>query len=105
MATTAGVVTVDASKIQELLSKSRTRGVYDEKVTSFAASGEAGIGYSTKEGEFAGKQTNSLVTGFKSAIERLLKNENADNREALESMQVVPDGENVFIIRKDLVGA
>lgn len=94
---TMAVKELDANSIQELLAKSRTRGAYDSALSAFLDSGSAGVQVDLEDGEFSGKKSTSIMTGFKGAIKRWPeKHEGAE-----PPVRLIQNDEQVYLVRTD----
>lgn len=95
------------AEVQQYQSKSKARGLYDDELKTFLASGEPGWVVEVAEGAegvFAGKQPNSVKTSFDAARKKLVANEENGNIGA-DDIQVISDTENkrVILINKNAV--
>lgn len=89
---------LSAEQISALLSSSKQRGEYDRELKAFMESGEAGIEVSLETGNFAGKKSSSVKTGFTNAAKREGAPEGADQ------VAVIVNEDHVYLVRRDLVG-
>lgn len=90
-------VALKPDQIQQILTQSRQRGVYDAELAKFLESEEVGVMVDLQNGTFAGKKPQTIKTGFESATKR----ENAPELAKNVAVRVVND--NVYLIRTDLV--
>lgn len=60
--------TLDTSEIQGVMAKARIRGLYKEQLEAFLASEANGAEVDLEEGEFAGKNVDTVYQGFAGAI-------------------------------------
>jgi len=97
-------------QIRNIYAKRRTKGVYDQKTVEFLESGESGVSvretwpndfpYPGKddEGKATGKKATSIKQGFENSKSR------KEAPEGSENIDVIVDGEEVFLIHKVLAG-
>jgi hypothetical protein len=91
---------LDPAKIQELLGKSDSRGIYASAVNQFVDSGEAGVSVSEmwpnlltdKDGK--AKAVSTLKQGFENA-----KGSKKVRPDADKIVKVIVDGEEVYLVR------
>jgi len=100
---------LDSDRIRDLYAKRRKKGIYTEKLIVFLGSGDAGVSVreewptefpwdESKEGKDRGKQATTLKQGFENAKEK------KDAPEGSEYVDVLVEGEDVFLINKVLTG-
>lgn len=88
---------LDPQVIAALLSKSRTKGQYVERINEFLANGEAGISVSEQWPDMSGKNASTLKQGFDNAKDHKEAADGADQ------IKVVKSDEGVFLINLALV--
>lgn len=90
---------LDSDRIKGIYAKRRTKGQYTDLLGDFLESTEQG--YSVKEEwpVLAGKQATTLKQGFENAKAR------KDAPENSEYIDVIVDGEDVFLINRLATGA
>ena len=91
------VTPISPEDLQALLSKSRSKGQYDDELAKFWDSGEAGVQVDLTQGAFQGKKPQTIKTGFENASKRESAPEGA-----AKSLQVIVSDENVYLIRRDM---
>ena len=100
---------LNSEQIKALYAKRRTKGLYVEKLVEFLASEDAGVSVReqwptdftwdpTKEDKERGKQATTLKQGFENAKEK------KDAPEGSELVDVLVDGDEVYLINKALTG-
>jgi hypothetical protein len=89
-------------QILEIEAGGREKGIYKDDLIDFVKSGRMGQPY-----PFQGKKAQSVKTGFTSAKEAVAKDENLDEdtKDAVANTEFRVRGDNVFLIRRDLVKA
>lgn len=102
---------MDDEALEDAISGSRQRGVYDEKIVEFLRSGRRGVQINLAAGDHESKKPASVKTGYESARTKLAdgksdwKGISANDEEKAElvkdanSMKVVLKGDNVYLIR------
>lgn len=85
-------------QIQALLSKTRQKGVYTERMNEFLASGEGGICVNETWADLAGKKATTLKQGFEGAKEK------KDVAEGADKVIVKSDEEKVYLINLAAAG-
>jgi hypothetical protein len=101
---------LDPNMIQQLLSRTRSRGEYDEELSEFLSSGQVGVEIALTEGRFAGKGAKQVKTGFDNA--RKKTNANGLVHAGGQNVKVVAvtpkegeEGEeHLYLINQALVG-
>lgn len=89
---------LDPDRIRAIYAKRRTKGLYIELLASFMESGENGV--SVKE-EWATKLGDKKATTLKQGFENAKDSKSAP--EGSEAVDVIVDGEDVFLINGALV--
>lgn len=93
--TSMATTPLDASTIQELLSKARTRGEYARELATFLAGDENGVQVNLEEGVFAQKKPQSVKIGFENA------RKSKDAPEGAENVRVVMHENGVYLLRAE----
>lgn len=88
---------LDSDKIRSIYAKRRTKGLYTLFLAEFLASGENGYDVKETWPQLAEKKATTIKQGFENAKE---KKEAPDGSEAVD---VIVDGEDVFLINSSLV--
>lgn len=79
-------------RINELLSMSKQRGLYEAEINSFVASGSRGVEVPLDSGTFAGKKAQSVKTGLDNARKKL------DDVEVKNAIRVIKEEDHVFLL-------
>jgi hypothetical protein len=79
-------------RIQELLAKTRQKGIYTQKTTEFLSDGEMGVDVRERWPEFAKKPASTLKQGFDAVKDKKEAPEGAEN------IKVVKSEEDVYLI-------
>ena len=77
---------LNLDEVKDILTKTRSRGSYDEGLDEFLTSESAGVEIDLEGGPFSGKKSSSIMTGFKSAKERALKHDENSNAQHVKSV-------------------
>jgi len=93
--TSMATTPLDASTIQELLSKARTRGEYARELAAFLSGDENGVQVNLEEGVFAGKKPQSVKIGFENA------RKSKDAPEGAANVRVVMHENGVYLLRAE----
>lgn len=91
---------LNMDQIQAIYAKRRTKGQYTQFLAEFLASGDNGV--SVKEEwktQLADKQASTLKQGFENAKEK------KDSPDGSDTVDVIVDGENVYLINRSVVQA
>jgi hypothetical protein len=98
----AAIEDLTLEQIDEIEAGGREKGIYKEDLVEFAMLNKLGQTY-----PFQGKKAQSVKTGFTSAKDAVAKDENLDEevKSAVANTEFRVRGENVYLIRKDLVKA
>jgi hypothetical protein len=88
----ADVNVLSDERINELLSLSKQRGLYEAELKAFIESGVRGIEVPLDTGTFAGKKAGSVKTGLDNARKKI---EDVDVRNGLK---VIKQEEQVFLL-------
>ena len=84
-------------QIAKIYAERRTKGLYIEKLTQFMESEEVGISVKEEWGtQFGEKKATTLKQGFENA------KDSKQAPEGSENIDVIVDGENVYLINKSL---
>lgn len=86
-------------QIRAVYAKRRTKGLYTELLVNFIESGEGGV--SVKEEwpvQFSDKKATTLKQGFENAKDK------KDAPEGAELIDVIVDGEDVFLLNRAVLG-
>jgi hypothetical protein len=62
--------TIEDTELAELLASSRQRGIYDEQLRAFLATGIPAAKVNLADGEFKDKKQATVKTGFEGAVKR-----------------------------------
>jgi hypothetical protein len=87
-----------ADQIAALLSKTRTKGMYIEKLNAFLASGEQGVLVNETWPELKDKKATTLKQGFENA------KENKEAKEGSEYVKVIANEDQVYLINLQASG-
>ena len=88
----ADVNVLSDDRINELLSLSKQRGLYEAEIKAFVESGVRGVEVPLDSGQFAGKKAQSVKTGLDNARKKL---EDADVKNGIK---VIKQEEQVFLL-------
>jgi len=91
------IMPLSNEQIMALLSKTRQKGVYTDRLNEFLASGEQGIEVNSTWPDLGGKKATTLKQGFEAAKDKKEANEGADK------VIVKTDEEKVYLINLALV--
>ncbi len=82
---------LSADLIQNLLSSSKQRGLYDAELKAIVDSGAKGVQIDLENGTFAGKKPQSVKTGLENAKKKL-------DESVRDTIRVIMQEDNVFVI-------
>lgn len=85
---------LDMTKINELLSNTRTKGAYEAPLKSFVESDELAICVTDNYPMFAGKEPSTLYQGFTNTAKKL---------ELTEAVMVKRIGDGVFLFHNERI--
>jgi len=85
-------------QVRAIYANRRTKGLYDTKLIEFLDSGDNGVSVKEQWPELADKKAQSLKQGFENSKDR------KGAPEGSEQVDVIVDGENVYLINKVVAG-
>jgi hypothetical protein len=88
-----------AEQVRAIYAKRRTKGQYTELLTAFIESGDTGVSVKEEWTQLADKKAPTLKQGFENAKEK------KDAPEGADTVDVITDGDDVFLINRAIVGA
>jgi hypothetical protein len=87
-----GIMPLSNDQIMALLSKTRQKGVYTDRLNEFIASGEGGLCVNEQWPDLGGKKATTLKQGFEAAKDKKEASEGADK------VIVKTDEDKVYLI-------
>lgn len=88
----ADVNVLSDERINELLSMSKQRGLYEAELNTFIASGARGVEVPLDSGTFSGKKAQSVKTGLDNARKKL------EDEDVKNGIKVIKQEEHVFLL-------
>lgn len=89
---------LSSEQIRSIYAKRRTKGLYTQFLAELLATGENGCDVKAQWPQLADKKATTIKQGFENAKEK------KDAPDGSEAVDVIVDGEDVYLIRADMVG-
>lgn len=89
---------LSADEVRAIYANRRTKGLYDTLLASFIESNDNGVSVKEEWSELADKKAATLKQGFENSKDRKTAPDGAEN------VDVIVDGDNVYLINKVVSG-